>query len=115
MLLIQCPFCGPRAEIEFRYGGEAHIARPSEPDKLDDQAWAEHLFVRKNPRGLHAERWIHQHGCQRWFNAIRDTFENNYPFFLARKKRSRVLGVAVVGKEEIGRVESEEELLNLIY
>jgi sarcosine oxidase subunit delta len=22
---------------------------------------------------VHAERWIHQHGCQRWFNAIRET------------------------------------------
>ena len=27
MLLIPCPWCGPRDEVEFRYGGEAHIAR----------------------------------------------------------------------------------------
>ncbi|MEQ1611156.1 MAG: sarcosine oxidase subunit delta, partial [Hyphomicrobiaceae bacterium] len=27
MLLIECPHCGPRAEIEFRCGGEAHVAR----------------------------------------------------------------------------------------
>ena len=29
MLLIDCPYCGmARPEIEFAYGGEAHIARP---------------------------------------------------------------------------------------
>ena len=27
MLLIPCPYCGPRPELEFRYAGEAHIAR----------------------------------------------------------------------------------------
>jgi len=78
MLLIRCPWCGPRAEIEFRHGGEAHIARPPDPGMLDDQAWCAHLFLRKNPRGRHAERWIHQHGCQRWFNAIRDTYTDAF-------------------------------------
>ncbi|MEB0164296.1 sarcosine oxidase subunit delta, partial [Glaciimonas sp. CA11.2] len=28
MLLITCPWCGPRAESEFHCGGEADIARP---------------------------------------------------------------------------------------
>ena len=41
MLLIPCPWCGPRPELEFRYGGEAHVARPLDPDSLDDAAWAE--------------------------------------------------------------------------
>lgn len=78
MLLITCPHCGPRPEIEFRYGGEAHIARPAKPGLMDDHAWAAHLFIRSNPRGLHAERWNHQHGCQRWFNAIRDTYTDAF-------------------------------------
>ena len=73
MLLITCPWCGSRPETEFRYGGEAHIARPARPAEIADHAWSEHLFIRSNPRGLHAERWNHQHGCQRWFNALRDT------------------------------------------
>jgi sarcosine oxidase subunit delta len=73
MLLITCPYCGPRAEIEFRCGGEAHIARPADRASLDDGAWAEYLFTRTNPKGIHAERWLHIHGCQRWFNAMRDT------------------------------------------
>jgi sarcosine oxidase subunit delta len=73
MLLIVCPHCGPRPEIEFRCGGEAHIVRPAEPAKLNDADWANFLFNRTNAKGVHAERWLHAHGCQRWFNALRDT------------------------------------------
>jgi sarcosine oxidase, subunit delta len=73
MLLINCPYCGPRPELEFRYCGEAHIARADDPSKLDDEAWTAFLYVRSNPRGLHYERWRHIHGCARFFNAVRDT------------------------------------------
>ena len=73
MLLIECPWCGPRAEIEFRCGGEAHIARPLQSEKLDDAAWADYLFMRTNPKGVHHERWCHAQGCRRWFNAARST------------------------------------------
>jgi sarcosine oxidase subunit delta len=73
MLLIRCPYCGERPEIEFRYGGEAHVARPADPAALDDAAWAEFLYMRANPKGWHAERWRHEHGCGRFFNAIRHT------------------------------------------
>ncbi len=73
MLLVTCPHCGARPEIEFRYGGEAHVARPADPSALDDAQWAEFLFFRSNPKGVYAERWNHAHGCGRWFNALRDT------------------------------------------
>lgn len=73
MLLITCPHCGPRAELEFSYGGEAHIARPADPTGLDDEAWATFLYMRSNPKGVHAERWRHLHGCGRFFNVLRDT------------------------------------------
>ncbi len=73
MLLIPCPWCGPRDEVEFHYGGEAYIARPADPDALDDAAWAEYLFMRNNPKGPFAERWVHSAGCRRWFNLVRDT------------------------------------------
>ena len=73
MLLIPCPWCGPRDEAEFHYGGEAHIARPAHPDALDDAAWADYLFMRSNPKGPFAERWVHSAGCRRWFNVVRDT------------------------------------------
>jgi len=73
MLLIPCPFCGPREESEFSYGGEAHIARPKNPDKLSDADWAQYLFMRDNTMGMLLERWVHSHGCGRWFNVARDT------------------------------------------
>ncbi|MEM8948285.1 MAG: sarcosine oxidase subunit delta [Pseudomonadota bacterium] len=73
MLLITCPFCGPREETEFHCGGEAHIVRPPSPSALSDDEWADYLFNRKNPRGVHLERWCHTAGCGRWFNVARDT------------------------------------------
>jgi sarcosine oxidase subunit delta len=76
VLLIPCPYCGPRPEIEFRCGGEAHIFRPKDAAKVDDAAWADYLFHRSNPKGVHAERWVHAHGCRRWFNALRDTLSD---------------------------------------
>jgi sarcosine oxidase subunit delta len=73
MLLIPCPHCGQREETEFAYGNEAHIARPKDPDALDDAAWADYVFMKSNVKGLFLERWRHIHGCGRWFNVARDT------------------------------------------
>ncbi len=76
MLLIHCPWCGPREQTEFSYGGEAQIARPEDPDALSDAEWADYLFVRKNTRGRYLEQWAHSAGCRRWFNVERDTVTN---------------------------------------
>jgi len=73
MMLIDCPFCGPRAELEFTCGGESHIARPVGQAAMSDAEWADYLFMRKNPKGLQYERWNHARGCRRWFNLARDT------------------------------------------
>ncbi len=76
MLLITCPWCGPRPENEFHYGGEAHIARPSDPGALHDAAWVDFLYMRSNPKGMHRERWRHVHGCGRFFNCLRNTMSD---------------------------------------
>jgi heterotetrameric sarcosine oxidase delta subunit len=76
MLTIDCPWCGPRDETEFGFGGEAHRTRPADPSALSDAEWAEFLFMRTNPKGLHRERWVHSHGCRRWFNVERHTVTN---------------------------------------
>lgn len=73
MLLIECPWCGPRDETEYHYGGAAHVAYPEDPHQLTDAEWSRYLFYRSNPKGLFAERWMHSTGCRRWFNAVRDT------------------------------------------
>ena len=79
MLLIHCPYCDDTLpELEFAYAGEAHIARPADPMSLTDEEWRDFLFIRSNPRGLHAERWRHIHGCGRFFNALRDTVSDRF-------------------------------------
>jgi sarcosine oxidase subunit delta len=81
VLLIVCPYCGKRPEIEFTYGGQAHLARPKQPSQLDDQAWAEFLYMRSNTKGVYAERWRHARGCGRFFNALRDTTSDHFLAF----------------------------------
>lgn len=73
MLLIECPWCGPRGELEFSFGGPAHIERPGPPEEVSDETWARYLHTRDNPKGLHLERWRHTYGCRQWFNVARDT------------------------------------------
>lgn len=73
MLLVTCPWCGDRDETEFSYGGQAEVAYPADPAALTDEEWSQFLFVRDNPKGLFKERWVHTHGCRRWFELERDT------------------------------------------
>jgi sarcosine oxidase, subunit delta len=80
--LIACPWCGPREEVEFTYGGQAHVPYPADPTALSDTEWAHYVFFRDNTKGSFAERWCHSVGCRRWFNAVRNTatyrFESVY-------------------------------------
>jgi sarcosine oxidase subunit delta len=78
MLLIECPFCGKRPELEFTHGGQAHIARPAHPAEIPAQEWTNFLYMRDNIKGVHAERWRHTHGCGRFFNALRDTTTDHF-------------------------------------
>lgn len=73
MLRIHCPWCGPRDEPEFRWGGEMPGARPAARGEVSDTAWAEYLFLRDNPKGLIRERWLHALGCRQWFVVVRNT------------------------------------------
>lgn len=72
MLILDCPYCGVRAEeSEFHAGGEAHLKRHG-PGSSDDD-FETYLFLRENPRGVHFERWRHVNGCGKWFHAARCT------------------------------------------
>jgi len=72
MLLLTCPECGVTAEeTEFAPGGEAHLTRMGPGS--DDEAFRDYLFQRRNPRGVHFERWRHAFGCGKWFHAARCT------------------------------------------
>jgi heterotetrameric sarcosine oxidase delta subunit len=71
MLLIPCPWCGPRAQIEFTYGGDATIRLPAADASA--AAWAEYVYLRDNPAGPHEELWHHSAGCRMWIRVRRET------------------------------------------
>ena len=72
MLLLTCPYCGAECEeTELAPGGEAHLKRHG-PGSSDED-FTGYLFTRKNPRGVHFERWRHAYGCGKWFHAARCT------------------------------------------
>ena len=72
MLYLTCPYCGAACEeTELSPGGEAHLKRFG-PGSTDE-AFADYLFTRKNPKGVHFERWRHVFGCGKWFHAVRCT------------------------------------------
>jgi sarcosine oxidase subunit delta len=73
MLLIPCPYCGTRPELEFSYGGQAQLARPAAGTAAEGDQWTSYQYERSNTKGLHTERWRHTHGCGRFFNVTRDT------------------------------------------
>lgn len=90
MLLIPCPWCGPRPDSEFLCTGEARPPLADAPgpaagrpamDATDHvteattgaTTWADRLWHRDNPRGLVRERWWHAHGCRLWLTVERDT------------------------------------------
>lgn len=60
MLLVPCPICGPRAEIEFEYGGARQAA--------SCKSWA-----KANIKGNQFEQWWHRYGCGQWFECERNT------------------------------------------
>lgn len=71
MMLIPCPWCGPRSQVEFTYGGDAGVVRPA--DDAPEAAWFDYVYLRDNPSGPHLELWLHSAGCRSWFKVRRDT------------------------------------------
>jgi sarcosine oxidase, subunit delta len=84
MLTLTCPICGVEGdETDFHCGGEAHIRRPSthDPASVTDEQQRDYLFMRRNPKGLHFERWRCDRGCGKWFHAARDTVTQEFKAF----------------------------------
>ena len=72
MLQFNCPNCHAIVdETELTPGGQAHLKRQG-PGSSDEDFTA-YLFMRKNPIGVHFERWLHSYGCGKWFHAARCT------------------------------------------
>ncbi len=70
---MNCAYRVERDESEASSVVEAHVVRPKNPELASDKASVEYVFVRSNPKGVFDERWVHTHGCRRWYNAVRYT------------------------------------------
>lgn len=70
MQLFNCPFCGPRDETEFHFGGEAGNLRPD--GDVTAERWAGYLYMRNNPKGAAREVWVHMN-CGEFFVMERDS------------------------------------------
>jgi len=71
MQLFPCPFCGPRDETEFHYGGDAGNVRPDGAGQPASR-WADYLYMRNNPKGPTREIWVHM-TCGEFFAMERDS------------------------------------------
>ncbi len=74
MMQLACPWCGYRNVSEFGYIGES-VERPDAATATPEQ-WRAYLYLRHNPAGRLEETWYHRAGCRRYFEATRDTTNN---------------------------------------
>ncbi|MBA2312599.1 MAG: sarcosine oxidase subunit delta [Actinobacteria bacterium] len=74
MILLPCPYCGPRNASEFRYIGEQG-ERP-DPNQAAPSAWRSYLYVQSNEAGWVIETWWHASGCRRYLIVERETVTN---------------------------------------
>ncbi len=74
MILLPCPWCGPRDAEEFAYVGEMR-SRP-DPRAATPAQWRDYLYLRRNVAGWTPERWYHRMGCRRYLVVERDTTTN---------------------------------------
>ena len=49
----------------------------------------DYLFMRRNPKGLHFERWRCDRGCGKWFHAARDTVTMEFKALLRHRPNCR--------------------------
>ncbi len=120
MFYIHCPYCDEyRDEEEFHPKGQAHIARPEDPEACSDEQWGAYLFFRDNPRGIHHELWVHAVGCRKFFNITRNSASyeiletyrmGEQPRFTAEhpEGKSAEQGAAVNVADEAGVVAGQE-------
>lgn len=97
MILLPCPYCGPRNVSEFHYVGELS-ARPN-PNEASPAEWRAFLYFRENPAGWMAETWFHRAGCRQHLIVERHTVTNEVrdarPPDAARREEEHATGGTV--------------------
>lgn len=73
-MLIPHPLLGPRDAQEFTYLGDASLLdRPDGMAGTAPEAFAEYVYLRDNPAGVHRELWFHEQGDRSWLIVTRNT------------------------------------------
>ena len=57
MILLPCPWCGPREATEFAHVGE--VSTRPDPGSATPAQWRGYLYLRANPCGWTTESWYH--------------------------------------------------------
>ncbi|MEX0707830.1 MAG: sarcosine oxidase subunit delta [Woeseia sp.] len=65
MHLIECPWCGPRAQVEFTYHCDSE-GLPRDWESEHETELHERMLNRTNAIGFHVELWNHAGGCGSW-------------------------------------------------
>ncbi|MGF1471445.1 MAG: sarcosine oxidase subunit delta [Rubrobacteraceae bacterium] len=74
MILLDCPYCGPRNASEFHYAGE--LSERPDPTGTTPGEWRTFLYLRDNPAGWTTETWFHRAGCRQHLVVERHTVTN---------------------------------------
>ena len=74
MIVVPCPWCGPRNSADLRYVGESR-PRP-DPNAAGPGEWRSYLYERRNPLGWTTETWHCRTGCRRYFVVERHSVTN---------------------------------------
>ncbi|MDQ3629453.1 MAG: sarcosine oxidase subunit delta [Actinomycetota bacterium] len=74
MILIPCPWCGPRDSEEFGYLGE--VTERPDPRTATSEQWRDYLYLRRNLAGWTTESWYHRMGCRRHLRVQRHATTN---------------------------------------
>ena len=69
MQQLPCPWCGPRAQIEFSYVRDWQAVPAGWPEA--DAPALERIYLRSNHIGWHIELWQHSAGCRGWLKLLR--------------------------------------------
>ena len=76
MLLVPCPYCGPRNSADLTLVGETE-PRP-DPSATAPEEWRAYLYEEHNPAGWTRETWYCRTGCGRFFVAERHRAGNRF-------------------------------------
>ena len=93
MLLIPCPYCGERPELEFVYGGQAHIARPADPAAVERRRTGRSSCTCATTRAACTpSAGGTPMAAARFFNALRDTDHRPFPRHLQSRRAAAGAG-----------------------